>query len=445
MRPLWKKPLAASVTLYAAQLLVALLLPAWLISKLGADGYVQATFLFLLINPASWTGQAHLVNSRLLARMGRSGDFSRRLALFATGHRIYWIFLTIILAGAGVIWEMNWSKPWILIALAPLPFLIERAFRRVYQAQKEGNIALSQWIPAAWLILWVLFLALMSQWIATLEAMLVATWLVVLAGAFLAPSLPALKRIRVKHQASFILLAFAGILVPQIDKLIIQSHLSWEEAAYFWVPLGLLMKFPALLEIIQKAFLSRIASNQATHVPLIRRSLLLIGVAVPATSFWLSAFLSLLISADFASQAGKVTQLLLALFGPALLLGMAQTLYYARQGSKANGLFMLVGLFHLLGTWYGATVGLEWVSLGFASEALAGQGLLIYLLRKEKDRISYLSWGAFWGASLAPLFLPSLTGTLAIIAFAAHSFLVFFTLFILIKSNEDSTLATLWN
>ena len=204
-----------------------------------------------------------------------------------------------------------------------------------------------------------------------------------------------------RFQSLYVIHALLGLFVLQIDRLIIAAHLNWEWVAIYFVPLGILLKFPALLAVFNRPILSQIA-----HLKNNERAVKHYFVLVILGTFWISVIgitpsfyiikplVSIWISPDFADQAAISILFVFQALPFAILLMFAQSFLIALDRSRtANYLSIAAAVLHLLGTLVGVMVwGPEGIGVGFMAEGV-GALIMVWILagiilsQLEKQRL----------------------------------------------------------
>ena len=402
------------------QFIAGIILPRIFIFELGSNGYGKLSFFLILLNPIFWFDFTGDINKGLLAVLPnldfKSQQNEIRKKYSAT--LIWWLILWVIVIGFAGYSQIDFFSGITLTGLLFLPFFITGMYWVVinwFSTQQYTNIYRFQtavsviWLMGCWILInffpvkdsiiyaslgvslfcfFYRFYALKSQPIYIFQVFNLKKFKYEIA-LYLSSG---------KFQSLFLIQALLGLFVLQIDRLIIASYLSWDWVAFYFVPIGILFKFPALLAVFNRPMLAQIAYLSQNKKALKHYFFLIIPgtfcisiMGITPSYHLIKPLVSIWITPTFAQQASIAIQLVFQILPFAILLMFAQSFLIALNRAKtANYIGIAIAALHWVGTAVGISLfGEKGIGAGFFAESL-GALVMIWMLsnliltRREK-------------------------------------------------------------
>ena len=406
------------------QIIMGLVLPKFLIPLLGAHSFGQLSFFWILLHPAMWLDFSGNINAGLIARLYQF-DFPQKQLKIGNYYFATWIWWVLVWLLISVIVINTKSitiiSPFILILTFFLPFLIYQSYWVIINWYlKQQYIKIYQFhifLSAFWLLTCYLGLQFFPQ----INTIIVSSMLTSIIAAYFGIKtkktlkfqlgivtgqvkdyLSSLKKSLI-FQKLFVIQAGLGILVLQVDRLIIASSIDWEWVAYYFVPLGILFKLPAFLAVYSRPLISQISilwfdhkreQVQEIFTRIVIGVFLLSITAIVPMNLYLQDIVSLWISVQFAEKAVLAIQFVICLFPLSILLMFGQNFLIAIHGEKvANFISIVVSLFHWLGTYFGVKYwGATGIGFGFISETVGALVIILFTGFRIFENVSISKW-----------------------------------------------------
>ncbi|MDH5559902.1 MAG: hypothetical protein OEY59_03515 [Deltaproteobacteria bacterium] len=389
------------------QLVLGVLISWHFVRELGADGFGQLSLFMFLFHPAIWFDLTSGINSGVIAKLPEMKPDNKNqqiLELYsATG--VWWLLFLCAVYLVVFIFDITLLSWGLLLSLLLIPFIISIIYKKFlgyfYQRQYNQIYIYQISITFAWIFLYLLFKIILDS-LSSLCFSTISVGILFAAFAYfedkkttqhkpysLKESFRLLKS-SFSFQRLFVFQAVVAFVIFQIDKLIISNSLKWDYVGYYFVPMTLLLKFPALLAVFQKPLLSHLSilwfEKNIKALLKYFKTLSLISAALGIVIFipsqvYFEYILEVWVGESFAKASMEVIMPVFWLLPFAVFMLLGQAFLIAMDLSRFANLALLgLGLAHLAGTYLGIFFFKEQgISYGFFSDLLGGILFLVLI------------------------------------------------------------------